>query len=544
MDRSELKRLWSDLYPGEEEVFGDLSAFLEAARDAMRGAAASSAAAGASGAAADPVPELPFDCDGSVYCLYPDAFGGGLDGATARMDYFAELGAKTLWVLPVLRSPGRDQGFDISDYRAVDERFGGNEAFARFLAAARGRGLQTIFDVAVNHCSDAHPWFLDAVSDPASPYRDFFIWSDDDRRYAKAPLVFRGMVDSNWTWSEAAGAYYFHRFYPFQPDLNYANPRVAAEMIKILAEWKLKGVGGFRMDAAVMLWKREGTDCESLPEVHKILRIFRACLDVLSPGTLLLAEANQSVPGLLPYFGKGDECRAAYHFPLMPRLWQALAEESPRRLTEVDIPPLPEGCAWFTFLRVHDEVTLDVIPAAERRALVEAFAGSGQRLFRGGDAFSGRLFDLLGRNPERAVLAFALLLALPGTPVLYYGDEIGMVDNAEYFERTAAATGFRDSRFLNRGPFDETRAAAAVSDPSTPEGRVYRAVGSLFRLRAKETALFLERPRLRVDGPVLISTREKDGRRLEIKCNLAGREARSLTRRFRGYESLWEIIEE
>ncbi|MFA6506652.1 MAG: alpha-amylase family glycosyl hydrolase [Treponemataceae bacterium] len=519
-----IRELWNGLYPGEETVLGELLSYLEGAH--------TSSTFGS---------REPFDCDGSVYCLYPDSFDGGLDGATAHMDYFADLGVKTLWVLPVLSSPGRDQGFDISDYRTVDARFGGNDAFFRFLAAAKAHGLQTVFDVAINHCSDRHRWFQDAVSLPDSPYRDYFIWSDTDTRYAAAPLVFRGMVDSNWTWNEAAGAYYFHRFYPFQPDLNYANPRVTAEMIKILGDWKLAGVGGFRMDAAVMLWKREGTDCENLPETHLILKLFRAALDAIEPGSLLLAEANQPVAGILPFFGEGDECRAAYHFPLMPRFWQAMAEESPRRLIEAEVPPLPEGCAWFTFVRVHDEITLDVLPDDERAALVTAMSGKKNRLFRQGSAFSGRLFDLLGRNPDRAIGAFALLFSLPGTPVLYYGDEIAMIDNEAYYEKTAAETGFPDSRFLHRGPFDSARGARATADPASPEGQVLRAVRELFRLRSAQPALFAARPELSASGAALVSRRRADGKTLTIIVNLSGREIKAEGFGLKAYGSAWSV---
>ena len=524
MDASKIRRLWGELYPGEQTVLGEVLAYLEEA----------AAAAGES-------VKRPFDCEGAVYCLYPDAFDGGLDGAAARVDYFADLGVKTLWVLPVLSSPGRDQGFDISDYRSVDRRFGGDEAFFSFLAAAEKRGLQTIFDVAINHCSDQHAWFRDSASSRNSPYRDYFIWNDSDTGYAEAPLIFRGMVDSNWTRNEKTGDFYFHRFYPFQPDLNYRNPRVTAEMVRILGDWKLAGVGGFRMDAAPMLWKRDGTDCENLPEVHLILKIFRAGLDAIAPGTLLLAEANQPVDRLMKFFGEGDECRAAYHFPLMPRFWQALAEESPTRLLSAEIPPLPPTCAWFTFLRVHDEITLDVLPPDERGALVKAMAGNEKRLFREGNAFSGRLFDLLGRNPDRAIAAFALLHSLPGTPILYYGDEIGMIDNEAYFERTAAETGFPDSRFLHRGPFDAPRARRAAADPSSVEGRIYRAVGALFRLRAAEPELFAVRPTLSAEGPVLVSERTLGGRKLVIRTNLSARSVELGGWKMRPYETDWKV---
>ena len=488
-------------------------------------------------------PAPPFNESASVYCLYPDSFGGSLEGAAEQLDYIADLGIRTLWILPALSSPGRDQGFDISDYTMVDPRFGGNRAFTRLLSEAKKRGMQTVFDVAINHCSDQHRWFREAVTDKNSVYRDYFIWSSSGTEYRQAPVVFSGMVDSNWTWNEEAGAWYFHRFYPFQPDLNYANPAVTAEMIRILWYWKKNGVDGFRMDAAHMLWKTEGTDCENLPQVHTILKIFRASLDLLSPGTMLLAEANQPVQGMLDYFGSGDECRGAFHFVLMPEFWRAMAEEDPAGLVNAEIPELPSGCAWFTYLRLHDEVTLDVVPAKDRRRLVEAWADKPLRLFKQGEAFSGRLFDLLKRNPARVILSFHLLFALPGTPVLYYGDEVAMEDNEEYFLRTAKATGFPDARFLHRGPFNTARAARAGSDTDTPEGIVYRAVRSLFRLRRKEPELFRQVPELTAEGSVLVSRRSTENQELVIAANLAATPAESPLGKLAAYEARLEVSE-
>ncbi len=510
MNTAYIRNLWNSLYPGETEIFNTLLSEFEISLAAMTGPK-----------------RPPFDEKGSVYCLYPDCFDGGFTGAEARLDYIADLGIRTLWILPALESPGRDQGFDISDYTEIDSRFGGNEVFAGFLKKAHSLNLQTVFDVAINHCSDKHSWFQQAIADPESPYRDYFIWSSTGTEYADAPIVFSGMVDSNWEWNEQAGAYYFHRFYPFQPDLNYANPAVTAEMIRTLKNWKIAGVDGFRMDAAHMLWKKEGTDSENLPQVHIILKIFRAFLDLLGEGSMLLAEANQPVAGMMDYFGSGDECRGAFHFVLMPKFWQAMAEESPRQLLTAEIPDLPESCAWFTYIRLHDEVTLDVVSPNERKELVAYWADKPVRLFKEGEAFSGRLFDLLQQNPERVILAYHLLFALKGTPVLYYGDEIAMHDNEEYFHRTSEETGYPDARFLHRGPFDNARALRARQDETTPEGKVYRGVRGLFRLRNEEEELFTANPELSVRGSLLISRRSVGGKELLICANLAGTESNS-----------------
>jgi maltose alpha-D-glucosyltransferase/alpha-amylase len=256
---------------------------------------------------------------------------------------------------------------------------------------------------------------------------------------------------------------------------------------------------------------------------------------------MLLAEANQRVEGLLPYFGAGDECRGAFHFPLMPRFWQAMSKESPQPLLSAAVPPLPDRCAWYTFVRVHDEVTLDVIPLEERRALVAAFAGKPERIFRQGEAFAGRLFDLLGGDADRVILAFHLLFSLGGTPVVYYGDEIGMRENRAYYEETAARTGYPDARFLHRGPFDAARLARAETDAASSEGRILRAVRELLRLRSAESAFFAESPTLTADGPVLVSTRRDGERKLTCRANLANREALAGGRRLRPFQASWSI---
>ncbi|MGA2642520.1 MAG: alpha-amylase family glycosyl hydrolase, partial [Spirochaetia bacterium] len=446
--RKRLIGLWEQLYLGERTMRDALIAYLENAR---RGLPSDSG--------------RPFDSSGLVYCCYGDAFsntpGEPLDGLADELDRLRSLGVQALWILPLLRSPGRDEGFDISDYTAVDPRFGGNPAFARLLTRAREAGILVVFDVAINHTSDTHPWFRSACTDRRSPYRSWYHWSDSNTGYAQASHIFEGMVDSNWTWSDEGGQFYLHRFYPFQPDLNYGEPAVLAAMIRVLAGWRLKGVEGFRLDAAPMLWKAEGTSCESLPQTHLVLKAFRAALAILGGESLLIAEANQPAPVLQKYFGDGDECHAAYHFPLLPLFWRALIREDPGELAAARFPRIPEGCAWLTFLRCHDELTLDLLPSSERGEIVRALCRQPSWMFRGGQGVSGRLFEMLGRDPDWTVLAFSLLFSMPGTPVLYYGDEIASTNNELFRTRRARATGFPDSRFLHRGPFDRERARRA-----------------------------------------------------------------------------------
>jgi maltose alpha-D-glucosyltransferase/alpha-amylase len=531
-----LTGLWNRLYPGENKVRDGLIMFLE---DARRRRPAG--------------PSLPFDPAGLVYSCYGDAFhtagDSGQPGARREpLDFLADeidrlkaLGVRTLWILPLLRSPGRDEGFDISDYTAVDPRFGGNPAFARLIALARKAGILVIFDIAINHTSDTHPWFKSARADRGSPYRSWYHWSDDNGGLAGASLIFRGMVASNWTWSEEAGQFYFHRFYPFQPDLNYGEPAVTAEMVRVLASWRLAGVEGFRLDAAPMLWKAEGTSCESLPETHLVLKIFRASLAILGGETLLLAEANQPAQVLRGYFGNGDECHAAFHFPLLPLLWKALVREDPAVVAEKNFPQIPPGCSWFTFLRCHDEVTLDLLPAPDRKEILRALCRRPSWEFRGGRGISGRLFELLGRDPDWTVLAFSLLFSLPGTPVLYYGDEIASTNNEQFLAVKTRATGFPDSRFLHRGPFDGERARRASRDPGSAEGRVLSGLRRILDLRMRIPGLAAAEPALAVEGPVLVSERRSSGRLLRALSNLSGRPAGARGRTLGPHECIWEI---
>ncbi|MCX7279206.1 MAG: alpha-amylase family glycosyl hydrolase, partial [Burkholderiales bacterium] len=301
-----------------------------------------------------------------------------------RLPYLQDLGVTCLWLLPILDSPMRDAGFDISDYTRIrSELVGGSDAaaqatFAEFLAEAHRRNIRVIFDVAMNHCSDQHHWFQEARKGPDNPYRDYFIWSDTTERYKEARIIFKGMMPSNWhPLPEDPGTYFFHRFFDSQPDLNYRNPEVLLAMCRVLLFWVAQGVDGFRADAIPYLWKEEGTICENLPGTHTIIKFFRAVLDAVRPGTILLAEACQPPAEVVTYFGDSDECQAAYHFPVMPRIYLALAQGSAKpifdTLSTTFTPDIPADCGWFSFLRCHDELTLEMVTPEERKAIHAAY---------------------------------------------------------------------------------------------------------------------------------------------------------------------------
>jgi maltose alpha-D-glucosyltransferase/alpha-amylase len=523
-----LTELWSRLYPGEHAHRDALVETLLQMSEQLP---------------ADPGPR--FDPAGLVYCTYGDAFPAGgdtpLDGLAAQVDRLKWLGVRTLWILPLLRSPGRDQGFDISDYGEVDPRFGGNTAFQRLLDHARNAGILVMFDVAINHTSNTHAWFRSASADRSSPFRGWYHWSDTETRFSGARPVFKGMIDSCWTWSDEAGLYYFHRFYDFQPDLNYAEPAVTSAMIRVLASWTRAGVSGFRLDAAPMLWKAEGTSCESLPETHLVIKIFRAALSLLGRESVLLAEANMPAAALRDYFGDGDECHAAFHFPLLPLLWKALHREDPSILADARFPAIPPGCSWVTFLRCHDEVALDLLSPAEREELLAFLCREPSWIFRGGQGVSGRLFELLGRDPGWTILAFSILFSLPGAPVLYYGDEIASTNNEQFYSEKSRDTGYPDSRFIHRGPFDAERAARARNDAASPEGKVQAGLQRMVDLRSRIEGLAAVEPALSVEGSVLVSERRGFGRVLRALSNLSNRHVSIRGRALGPRECWWEL---
>ena len=377
---------------------------------------------------------------------------GDFAGLTERLDYLAELGVDCLWILPMYASPLRDDGYDIADFFAVHPAYGTLEDFQKFLDAAHARGLRVIADLVMNHTSDAHPWFQASRADPASPYADYYVWDATDRRYTDARVIFVDAEKSNWTWDPQRKAYYWHRFFSHQPDLNYDNPTVRRAMLDVMRFWLDRGLDGFRCDAVPYLVERDGTSCENLPETHAVLKELRAVIDHEYGGDrLLLAEANQWPEDVRPYFGDGDEFHMAFNFPLMPRLYMALRLEERRPIVDIytHTPPIPPGCQWGLFLRNHDELTLEMVTNEERAFMYYAYAQDPEMKLNLG--IRRRLAPLVDNDRRRIELLNCLLLTLPGSPIIYYGDEIGMGDNVYLGDRNGVRTPMQWSSDRNAG---------------------------------------------------------------------------------------------
>ncbi|MEV4057663.1 maltose alpha-D-glucosyltransferase [Amycolatopsis sp. NPDC049688] len=369
---------------------------------------------------------------------------GDLRGLAGRLDYLAWLGIDCLWLPPFYASPLRDGGYDISDFRAVLPEFGSVEDFVFLLNEAHRRGIRVITDLVLNHTSDAHPWFQQSRSEPDGPYGDYYVWSDDDSRYADARIIFVDTETSNWTYDPVRGQFYWHRFFSHQPDLNYENVDVQNAMIDVLRFWLDLGIDGFRLDAVPYLFEQEGTNCENLPRTHEFLKRCRKVVDDEYPGRILLAEANQWPSDVVEYFGDpavgGDECHMAFHFPLMPRIFMAVRRESRFPISEIltQTPEIPSGTQWGIFLRNHDELTLEMVTDEERDYMYAEYAKDPR--MKANIGIRRRLAPLLDNDRNQQELFTAMLLSLPGSPVLYYGDEIGMGDNIWLGDRDAVRT--------------------------------------------------------------------------------------------------------
>jgi maltose alpha-D-glucosyltransferase/alpha-amylase len=365
---------------------------------------------------------------------------GDFRGLTEKLDYLQWLGVDCIWLLPFYKSPLRDGGYDIADFFTIHPDYGNVEDVRAFIEAAHQRGIRVIADLVMNHTSSDHEWFQQARSSPDNPYRDWYVWSDTVHRYEDARIIFVDTEPSNWTWDEQAQAYYWHRFFAHQPDLNYDNPEVRDKMLEVLRFWLDLGLDGFRLDAVPYLYEREGTNCENLPETHEYLKRVRAEVDANYPDRVLLAEANQWPADVVEYFGAGDECQMAFHFPVMPRMFMAVRREEAAPVYEIlrQTPDIPENCQWGLFLRNHDELTLEMVTDEERDYMYSEYAKDPRMKINVG--IRRRLAPLLDMGRDEIELMTAILFSLPGSPVLYYGDEIGMGDNVYLGDRDGVRT--------------------------------------------------------------------------------------------------------
>jgi len=397
--------------------------------------------------------------DAVIYQVHIKAFAdsradgiGDFRGLTSKLDYLQQLGVTALWLLPFYPSPQRDDGYDIADYYDVNPIYNSLSEFKQFLRSAHRRGIRVITELVLNHTSDQHPWFQRArAAKPGSVHREFYVWSDTPEKYRDARIIFQDFETSNWSWDPVAKAYYWHRFYSHQPDLNFDNPRVQAEMLKVIDFWMGLGVDGVRLDAVPYLFEREGSNCENLPETHAFLKKLRSHLDANFKNRLLLSEANQWPEDAAAYFGNGDESNMAFNFPLMPRMFMAIEMED--RFPIVDIldqtPAIPEGCQWAIFLRNHDELTLEMVTDEERDYMYRVYASDPRARINLG--IRRRLAPLMGNNRRKIELMNILLFSLPGTPIIYYGDEIGMGDNYYLGDRNGVRTPMQWNQDRNAG---------------------------------------------------------------------------------------------
>jgi maltose alpha-D-glucosyltransferase / alpha-amylase len=392
------------------------------------------------------------------YELYVRAFydsngdgHGDLRGVIQKLDYLVNLGVDCIWLLPLYPSPLEDDGYDIADFYGVLAEYGALEDLKTLISEAHRRGLRVVMDLVLNHTSDQHPWFQAARSSRNSPYRQYYVWSDSDQKYSQTRIIFVDTQPSNWSWDEQAGQYFWHRFYACQPDLNYDSSAVQEEMLRVMQYWLDLGIDGFRADAVPYLFEREGTNCENLPETHAYLKRIRRYVDENYPGRILLCEANQWPEDVRPYFGDGDEFQMGFHFPVMPRIYMALERGQRQPLSWIleRTPPIPEDCQWCIFLRNHDELTLEMVTEEERQWMWQVYAP--ERRMRLNLGIRRRLAPLLGNDRRKIELANSLLFTLPGSPIIYYGDEIGMGDDIWLPDRNGVRTPMQWENAPNAG---------------------------------------------------------------------------------------------
>ena len=426
-----------------------------------------------------------------------DDGSGDVRGLISKLDYLQWLGVDCLWLLPFYQSPLRDGGYDVSDYWTVLPEYGQVADIAQLVDEAHGRGIRVIADLVMNHTSDKHPWFVESRQDRTNPKADWYVWSDDDQRYGDVPIVFVDTEKSNWAWDPQRGQYYWHRFFSHQPDLNYDNPELADTMLDVVRYWLDVGLDGFRLDAVPYLFERDGTDCANLPETHQYLKRLRKEVDSLYPGKVLLAEVNQWPEDVADYFGDGDECQMCFHFPLMPRMFMAVRREQRFPITEIlaRAPTVPEGCTWGIFLRNHDELTLEMVTDEERDYMWSEYAKD-PRMKRN-IGISRRLAPLVDNDRRVVELLHSLLFSLPGSPVLYYGDEIGMGDNIYLGDRDGVRTPMQWSPDRNAG-FSRADFAQLYSPPLMDPVYGYQSVNVESQMRNPGSLLHWMRRMLEV----------------------------------------------
>jgi maltose alpha-D-glucosyltransferase/alpha-amylase len=413
---------------------------------------------------------------------------GDFKGFTQKLDYLQWLGVDCIWLVPFYQSPLRDGGYDISDFLSILPEFGTVEDFREFLDEAHRRDLKVIADLVVNHTSDQHPWFQESRSSPDNPKRDWYVWSDNPDRYLDARIIFVDTEHSNWTWDDQAQAYYWHRFFAHQPDLNYDNPEVQEAMLGVLRFWLDIGLDGFRLDAVPYLIEREGTNCENLPETHEFLKRMRKEVDRDYEGRVLLAEANQWPSDVVQYFGEDDECHMCFHFPLMPRMFMALRREERHPIVEImaQTPDIPANCQWGIFLRNHDELTLEMVTDEERDYMYFEYAKDPRMKCNLG--IRRRLAPLLDNGRRQIELMNSLLFSLPGSPILYYGDEIGMGDNIYLGDRDGVRTPMQWSSDRNGG-FSRAEYAGLYLPPLLDSLYGYQSINVEAQMRTESSLL-------------------------------------------------------
>jgi maltose alpha-D-glucosyltransferase/alpha-amylase len=385
---------------------------------------------------------------------------GDFKGLIEKLDYIEALGANCIWLLPFYPSPLRDDGYDISSYESIHPTYGTIQDFQSFLDAAHARDIRVVTELVINHTSDQHPWFQRARHAPkGSPERDWYVWSDDPNRYSGARIIFTDTEQSNWTWDPVAQRFFWHRFFSHQPDLNFDNPEVLEAVINVMRFWLRMGVDGLRLDAIPYLIERDGTNCENLPETHAVLKRLRAAMDEEFEGRIFLGEANQWPPDVRPYFGDSDECHMAFHFPVMPRMYMAIRREDRTPIVDImrQTPAIPDDCQWAIFLRNHDELTLEMVTDEERDYMYNEYAKDPRARINVG--IRRRLAPLMEGGRRQMELMNALLMSLPGTPIIYYGDEIGMGDNVYLGDRNGVRTPMQWTGDRNAGFSDGDNAA-------------------------------------------------------------------------------------